>query len=298
MITKFGKRFIASYLAGMVSFPRQDLAIGIAGSSDYASADTNTRLGFEYYRLPVSFGSIDINTDGGGNSTYAIVYKATLPQDVAGVIKEIALYPGSRTSSNAFDDKIISDFENNLTWFDLSNDIPELVSYSAETPQYPVPRIGSSLMMIEAEASSSKEYFSSILPFDISGYSGNDSLVLAYHKADTNLSSIKLKMYTSDTSYYIATFNVSGAVGSKIASLNLSSLTTQNSPSNIVTKIGIEVTASSGGDTVAYLEGLRLNDEDTFDPTFGMIARDVLTTPLQKNAGKTVDIEYKIGLTF
>jgi len=298
MITKFGKRFIASYLAGMVSFPKQDIAIGIAGGSDYASADTNTRLGFETYRLPASFGSIDIQTDAGGNSTYAVVYKATLPQDVAGTIKEIALYPGSRTSSNSFDDKVLSDFENNLVWFNNSNANPALVAYSEEEPTYPVPRMGSSLMMIDVSASSSEEYISSVLPFDISGYGANDSIVLAYNKEDLNLSSIKLKMYTSNTAYYMATFNVSGATGHKIASVNFSALTSHNSPSNSVIKIGVEVTAGSGGDTVAYLEGLRINDEDTFDPTFGMIARDVLPTPLQKNAGKPVDIEYKIGLIF
>jgi len=298
MITKFGKRFIASYLAGMVSFPKQDIAIGISGASDYASADTNTRLGFEFYRLPASFGSIDIQTDEQGNSTYAVVYKTTVPQDIAGTIKEIALYPGSRTSTNSFDSKILSDFENNLVWFNSSNQNPELVAYSEAEPTFPVPRMGSSLMMIDVSASSSEEYTSSILPFDISGYGSNDSIVLAYHKEDSNLSSIKLKLYSSATAYYEATFNVSGATGHKMSSINFSSLTSNHNPSNSINKIGIQVTAGSGGDTVAYLEGVRINDEDTFDPTFGMIARDVLPTPLQKNAGKPIDIEYKIGLTF
>jgi hypothetical protein len=298
MITKFGKRFIASYLAGMVSFPKQDIAIGIAGSTDYAAADSNTRLGFEFYRLPASFGSIDIQTDGGGNSTYSVIYKATLPQDIAGVIKEICLYPGSRTSVNNFDSKFISDFENNLVWFDVAEQNPTLVAYSEETPEYPVPRIGSSLIMVETPQSTSEQYTATVSTFDISGYSANDSLTLAYEKADTNLSSIKVKLYSSDTAYHMATFTASGAAGPKIATVNLSSLTTHNSPTSTITKVGIEVTAGSSGDSVVYLDGLRINDEDTFDPTFGMIARDVLVTPLEKKAGKPVDIEYKIGLTF
>lgn len=298
MITKFGKRFLSSYLAGMVSFPKQDIAIGIAGSSDYAEADTNTRLGFEFYRLPVSFGSIDIQTDGGGNSTYAVIYKATLPQDISGTIKEIALYPGSRTSLNNFDSKYLSDFENNLIWNNLSNQNPALVAYSEETPEYPVPRIGSSLIMIDVDPSSSEEYIAKVSPFDISGYSANDSLTLAYQKADTNLSSIEAKLYSSDTSYYTATFTASGAAGQKIQTVNISGLTSTNSPSTTITKIGIKVNSNAGGTAVVYLDGLRINDEDTFDPTFGMIARDVLVTPLEKKAGKPVDIEYKIGLTF
>lgn len=298
MITKFGKRFIASYLAGMVSFPKQDIAIGVSDGTDYAASDSNTRLGFEFYRLPASFGSIDIQTDGGGNSTYSVIYKATLPQDVAGIVKEIALYPGSRTSINNFDSKFISDFENNLSWTDLSGQNPALVAYSEEDPIYPVPRIGSSLIMIETPQGSSEEYSATISPFDISGYSANDSLSLVYEKDDTNLSSIKVKLYSSDTAYHMATFTASGAAGQKIANINLSALTTHNGPTSTITKVAIEVTAGSGGDSVVYLDGLRINDEDTFDPTFGMIARDVLVTPLEKKAGKPVDIEYKIGLTF
>jgi hypothetical protein len=298
MITKFGKRFIASYLAGMVSFPKQDIAIGVSDGTDYAASDSNTRLGFEFYRLPASFGSIDIQTDGGGNSTYSVIYKATLPQDIAGIVKEIALYPGSRTSINNFDSKFISDFENNLSWTDLSGQNPALVAYSEEDPIYPVPRIGSSLIMIETPQGSSEEYSATISPFDISGYSANDSLSLVYEKDDTNLSSIKVKLYSSDTAYHMATFTASGAAGQKIANINLSALTTHNGPTSTITKVAIEVTAGSGGDSVVYLDGLRINDEDTFDPTFGMIARDVLVTPLEKKAGKPVDIEYKIGLTF
>lgn len=296
MITKFGKRFIASYLAGMVSFPKQDIAIGIAGSSDYASADTNTRLGFEYYRLPATFGSIDIQTDGGGNSTYSVIYKTTLPQDVAGVIKEIALYPGTRTSTNNFDSKFLSDFENNLVWTNPSGQNPALVSYSEDTPEYPVPRIGSSLVLIDVLASGSEEYVASVPTFNLGGYSGNDSITLVY-KEDANLSSVKVKLYSSDTSYYMATFNGSGTAGERIEDLNISALTAHNNPTTSIVKIGIQVTAGAG-DTELYLDGLRINDEDTFDPTFGMIARDVLVTPLEKKAGKPVDIEYKIGLTF
>jgi hypothetical protein len=297
MITKFGKRFIASYLANMVAFTKQDIAIGIAGSSDYASSDNNTRLGFEYYRLPATFGSIDIQTDGGGNSTYSVVYKTTLPQDIAGVIKEIALYPGSRTSANNFDSKFLSDFENNLIWENLSEQNPALVAYSEDTPEYPVPRIGSSLVLVEVPASSSDEYITDIAPLNLSGYSANDSLSLVY-KEDANLSSIKIKLYSSDTSYFMATINGGGTVAEKIANIQLSALTSHNNPTSSIVKIGVQVTASASGDTELYLDGLRINDEDTFDPTFGMIARDVLSTPLEKKAGKPVDIEYRIGLTF
>ena len=65
-----------------------------------------------------------------------------------------------------------------------------------------------------------------------------------------------------------------------------------------ITQIGVEVTAGSGGATTVYFDGIRINDEDTFDPAFGMISRSVLDSPLQKASGRQVDIEYKLKLGF
>ena len=57
------------------------------------------------------------------------------------------------------------------------------------------------------------------------------------------------------------------------------------------------ITASAGNTTV-YLDAIRINDEDTFDPGYGLISRSVLSTPLIKKAGRPVDIEYKLQLDF
>ena len=187
MITKFGKRFLAQYLAGNLRFPAQDLAVGIDSTAVNASGN-DTRLGFEFYRLPVTLGTIDIQTDSNGDSTYAVVYKTTLPQDVAGTITEIGLYPSSRDSINNFDSKFISDFENNLLWTDENDNSPEIVST-------PTPRIGATMFKVDATASSSKEYKSKYDSFNMSGYSTNDTITLAFNQVDTNLSSIKIKFY-------------------------------------------------------------------------------------------------------
>ena len=90
MITKFDKRFLTNYLAGNAVFDSKDFALGIGGSTE---ADTNTRLDFEFFRIPVFFGSIDIETNEGassitardgestiapGDALYSVVYKSTL----------------------------------------------------------------------------------------------------------------------------------------------------------------------------------------------------------------------------
>ena len=304
MITKFGKRFLTSYIAGASDFNGKDLALGI-GSTAVDANGNDTRLEFEFYRLPVTLGSFDISqtgVDGGGNPifAYTAIYKATVPQDVSGVISEIGLYPGIRSSNNNYDSKFITSFENNINWVDTSNNNPVLRSNST-SPAFTA-KIGESMVQFDVNQSTSKEYKNSIVNLDLSGYSVNDSLSIAYKKNDNNVTAIRVKLYSSDTQYYYADFTPSSGTGDKIQSISMSSVfsnisATAPDPTNI-TKIGVEVTAGAGGPTTVYFDGLRINDEDTFDPQYGLISRSILTTPLQKPSGRPVDIEYKLQLEF
>jgi hypothetical protein len=304
MITKFGKRFLTSYIAGASDFNSKDLAIGIGNTAVDANGN-DTKLEFEFYRLPVTLGSFDISqtgVDGGGNPifAYTAIYKATVPQDVSGVISEVGLYPGVRSSNNSYDSKFITSFENNINWLDSSNNNPVLRSNST-TPAFTA-KIGESMVQFDVNQSTSKEYKNSIVNLDLSGYSVNDSLSIAYKKNDNNVTAIRVKLYSSETQYYYADFTPSSGTGDKIQSISMSSVfsnisTTAPDPTNI-TKIGVQVTAGSGGPTTVYFDGLRINDEDTFDPQYGLISRSVLTTPLQKPSGRPVDIEYKLQLEF
>ncbi len=296
MITKFGKRFISNLLAGNVSLANRDLAFGIGST---AANDGNTRLEFEFYRMPASFGSIEI-IDNNGTYEYYVIYKGTLPQDVAGEIKEIALFPGTRTSINNFDSQFIADFEDQTSWFDSGGFNPTPYD-DLVTP--PAAKIGTRMMQVTATSNSTKEYKANINSFDISGYSVNDTLALAYYKNDNNLSNIKVRFYSSATDYYEATLVSSPASGTghRISSVNLRTMLNNpvNSPvANDISQISIIVTATSGGSSTVYFDGLRINDEDTFDPTFGMISRSVLATSLNKVAGRPTDIEYKMEITF
>jgi hypothetical protein len=297
LITKFGKRFISSYLAGTTVSPTKDLAFGI-DSTAVQSNGNDTRLGFEFYRIPVSFGSIDIQTDVSGNSTYSIVYQATIPQDVSGIIKEIGLYPGLKSSINNYDSKFIADFENNLMWFKSDGANPELV---ATTTSNISPRVGSYFSKIGVSASQSMEFVCSYSGLDLSGYTASDSLSFAYNQENTNLDSIVFRFYSSDSSYYSATFAGAASVTdtNKIAKVLFSSLVANNAYADLtsIIKIGVVITAKSSGQAVVYLDALRIDDEDTFDANFGLISRSVVS-PIEKIAGKPVDIEYRINLGF
>lgn len=304
MITKFGKRFLTSHLAGSLDFTKKEIAFGI-GNTAANPKGNDTKLNFEFYRLPVSVGSIDISqtgVDGDGDPvfSYTAIYQATIPQDVAGVISEVALYPASRTSKNNFDSKLITTFENNILWTDSNGSNPPIQINNQSFTS----KIGENAVYFQAPASTSVEYKTPTGTLDLSGYSINDSLAIAYNKADANISKIRVKFYSSATQYCYLDFTPTSGTGDKIQSATLNSLFSNTSATppdftNII-NLGVEITASSGGTTTVYFDGIRINDEDTFDPAYGMISRTVLTGGdiITKTSGRQVDIEYKLQLGF
>lgn len=289
LITKFGKRFLTNFIAGNVEDASKDLAFGI--DSTAATVD-DTRLGFEFYRVPVLLNSTDIQTVG-SSTTYSVVYKATIPQEVSGVISEVGLYPSNRRSINNFDSKFITDFSNFLDWTDGDGFNPLSEATGA--------KIGDNVLTMSSDATSANEYTSSI-SLDISGYSNADSIRLAYYKNEADLQSITLKMYSSDTDYYSTIITPTSGTGYRVTDeILLSSFfsgPTGSPDKSQINKIGIVVTPTSGNSTSVGLDGLRINDEDTFDPIFGLISRSVLGTPLTKLNGRQVDVEYKLDLSF
>jgi hypothetical protein len=219
------------------------------------------------------------------------VYKATIPQDVVGYITEVGLYPEYKESLASYDSKFIADFDNQLDW----TNAPSITTTDARVGQY--------LLSMSSDGTSLKEYKANIQPIDLSGYSVNDTLKLAYVKNDANLQNIVIKLYSSTLDYYSVTIIPDSGTGYKMSSdikienLFLNASTLNVDPSNI-NQIGVTITPVSGQSTTVGLDALRINDEDTFDPNFGLISRSVLSTPLVKLAGRQVDVEYRLDLGF
>lgn len=308
MITKFGKRFLISYLSGNNSFLSKELALGIGSTAPNAKGN-DTKLEFEFYRLPVELSSFNIlqtgvDIDGDPVFDYFITYKSTIPQDISGVISEIGLYPGDRTSFNNFDSKFITSFTNEFNWFSgLLNPSSQGNTIDSNGNYTFLSKVSDSMIRVDVTSGQTKEYINSLISDDISGYSINDTIAIAYKKADNNVSKIRVKFYSSDLAYYYVDFTPESGTGDKIQSVSLNNLFSNYTaapnlpdPSSII-KIGVETTAS-GGNTTVYFDAIRINDEDTFDPTYGLISRSVLSTPLIKKPGRPVDIEYKLQLEF
>jgi hypothetical protein len=222
ILTKFGKRFLTNYLAGSTSFNSKNIVIGIG---DKAATVDDNRLDFEFYSSPVDISSPNIETDPiTGITTYSVIYKTSLPNDVVGVIKEVGLFPAQSSTKTDYSDRYVSSFENALPWTDSSGNNPTLVLS-------PTPRLGSYLFQVTApevtspSTYSTKEY-SFNTDFNLSGYSIYDSLTLAFRQADTNLDYIYLRFYSGISDYFEARISGDASITSpnKIKSLMLSDL--------------------------------------------------------------------------
>jgi hypothetical protein len=284
MITKFGKRFLTNFVAGNSSFSSKEMAIGIATGTEYALSDTNSRLGFEFYRVPIRVGGIDIDSSV-SPIKYTVIYSATLPTNIAGKINEIGIYSGQSYSRNLYESKFISNFELPYQW----SPEPEIDQTNS--------RVGDSSLTFTSNAAAPREYTYILDSMDISGYNPLDTLSFSYKANDANLSSLKVRLYSSNTDYLEFTFT-GHSVGNNIKNLNMSTgVSTGTFNPQSVVKLGIIVTPTTAQTSVS-MDGLRINDEDTFDPEYGLIARSILDSTMIKVIGREASIEFKLDLSF
>jgi hypothetical protein len=290
VITRFGKRFLTNFIAGNTNFKNKDIALGIGST---AATELDTRLQFEFYKAPVSFGSIDIQWDQATSSyTYTVIYSAKIPASVTGLIKEIGLYPAGINNKTFYSDQVLNSFEDQTEWLNAGNSANISTSYS---------RIGPTTVYWSTTGSTSKEYKYSTPIKNLSGYSVNDSIALSIYQADNYLSKVRVKFYSSDTEYYYVDLTPSSSTGYDIPSSLLTNLFTNKvgSPDlSLINQIGIEIFPESGQNTTVHFDGLRINDEDTYDINYGIISRSVLSSAITKIAGRSVDIEYRLQLSW
>ena len=260
------------------------MALGIATQTEYPLLDTNSRLGFEFYRIPIRQGGIDIDSSV-SPVKYTVIYSATIPTNIAGKINEIGIYSGQSYSRNLYDSKFISNFELPYQWS------PEP---TLDQSDY---RVGDSSLIFTSNGTAAREYYYEIGDMDISGYNPLDTLSFSYKANDANLASLKVRLYSSDSDYLEFTFT-GHSVGYNIKSLLMSAgVSTGTFNSQSVTKLGIIVTPTSTQTSVS-VDGLRINDEDSFDPEYGLIARSLLDSTMVKVIGRESAIEFKLDLSF
>lgn len=277
LITDVGRRHILNYLANKVTDRNRYIGIGIGSS---ATATSNYKLDFEINKYQVYTSTVDY-------SSGTIIMKAQLPLQLAATISELALFPGVSTSRDA-DNRVITFFNNDSYWTNGS-----YVSDSANS------KINNTSFQIQSLSGSPVTASSTDIPFSLYGYSTDDSMSIAFKQNDVNLEYIDIILYSSDSDYYTYRVNGTAVVGHRIVEIPLSNLlaVSAGSPNDSINKIALKVKASSSNNTVVDFDGIRINDNDTYVQETGAISRAVLISPIIKEFGRVLDLEYRLVIS-
>lgn len=289
IITDAGKDIIAKYLAGIVGSYAGSIAVG---SGPTAAAVTDDALEFEFARTPITVR----NVTGPSSGIYQVSFKGTLSTQVEGVIKESAIISQTFNKyAGSFGDRLITDFSASRGW-EASNSIGVTTSY--ELQEADTVRVGPEGIKITATSTSSSHTISNINIYgDFSGYSGSDTVALAYSRYLVDPSTqIVIVFYTDDDNFFTGTLNIpqySSAVWDyNIVSISKGSFLPAGTPAwDNIASCSISVYPGDIG-TNLILDAVSILDTDYINPDYVMTSRTVATTPIIKQAGKTMDVEY------
>lgn len=274
LITDEGKRLVLRYLAGQA--PSLGGAIGLGVSAVAANA-ADIALGFEIERIPVDLRNADYTTD-------VVLFKGTIDQDTTFKIYEAGLWStASNNLSGEFDSRL-------LTTFDL-----ELEEWTNVVVDTTANRTSVDAVRVDAAISSTTSPRLEV-DMDLSGYSVNDTFLLAFSKPNNNISTIKMVFEDVISG---GSLTLSKTVSSLPSGYNVISFRKGDFVANgtvnwdNINSMGFDVTA---GGTAGYviLDGVRVEDTDTPNQDFILVSHTVLSSPLEKTNVAPMDVEYAL----
>jgi hypothetical protein len=134
---------------------------------------------------------------------------------------------------------------------------------------------------------------------NLSGYSAADEFVFAFYADNGNVSSIRYRFLTDASNYYDFTIPAASiSTGFNIVRLTKAAAVAAGAP-NWASIVALEVTVSakSTGSVTVNLEGIRVEDIDSPNPNYVMVARSLLAVPFDKVAGRIQEVEFPLGVT-
>jgi len=281
LITTAGKKLIADYLAGNASSWAGALAIGIGTTTAVVS---DVRLDFEFYRSPVTGKAVSYGTGTGG--AHVITVKSMIDNTISGTIYEIGVF------SDEFDEKagagggvVISIGDSSEPWYVNSSGWVE----NPNTPDTTNQRIGNDAVLL-----GTGNYRLTGIDLDLSAYSSSDLFKFAMMKISGTVSTLAIRFNTDDSNYYSYSPTVATAMSGTTyttSSFAKSNWTATGSPSwSSITSIEFITT----GTNTYIMDGLRISDTDTNNPSYALISRSVLTTPVPKVESSQMEVEYYV----
>lgn len=287
LITNNGRKIIMQYLAGIKNNWASNIGIGAISTTPTLN---DVELNFETARFPVTLktfkSAVDLDPD-------LIILRTTLPANMYANIYEIGTYPNNAVDivSNK-NNRIITDFSDLTNWV-TDGGQTYITGFMPMAEQSP--RIGGYSVELTPSTSFNNNTFS----FSISEYSNKDNLqILAYNTVQGTLT-VKLK----DINGYYANFvyNLSDNSGYQILSAAFPAIIVDsngNSVSSSTQLLGTinSITISTDTTAVVTVDAIKASATNEVSSTDYIISKSVLTTPIAKDYGTTLDIEYYIQL--
>jgi hypothetical protein len=281
-LTLLGRSNALNAMLGLTQSFASTLGIGIDSTANGSGTFHNkTDLGFSVGKYPVL--SSSLGTDG---SRDLLVYTSRINDTSRYTIRELGLFSNQLSASSDLNSLTLLNFESGdpikeivggtAYYLSDSNSYVENATFEKDNTNS---RIGSYSVKVPL----SSTIFMDEMNLDLSSFYASDSLVFAYYASAAM--TVTLKFYSgSSNQNYTFTANAQGYFVQ-----TLEKGTTTIDWSNI-TKI--EIVTSSGG--FAILDGLKISKFKATDSIDGLLSRVVLSSPINKEAGSVIDIEYNL----
>lgn len=272
MITNKGKELISRYVAGRGESWAGAIELGVG---ETAATVNDTSLVYPFTRVPIDY--IDFDP-----TTYVVTARATVPQEVVGVFHEIGVFSEEDFPEGEFGHTTIFNFTDDTT-YQVTNGT--LTSDNV--------RLGDQAYKLSAPNGGTAEIRGFAVANDYSSYTGNDVFNLAYFYTNTGgAPSINVRFETTLTDYFLHSFTPT--TGYNIETFTRDSVSQVGNPSwASIGSIYFEVTAQAD----VTLDGIAIEDTINF-PTYGMVAREVLSPEIVKASGAEREITFTLTLGF
>lgn len=281
MISTEGKTHIKRYLAGYVPSIAQSIAVGIGNKAEAAG---DTKLQFEVSRADIVLTSFDFTNN-------RLVFKAPVPEDFGGSIYEVAIYSTSVDEvAGEFGSQLLTTFDSDTEDWNNPTTLADSV-FSTDGG-----RVGNDSLRQNPAAGGSVTDALTELFLDLSGHSNADKFVFAFNVRNAFVSSINFRFLTDSANYYTITLGAQTA-GYKIVEAAKSTAVATGSPSwENITEMRVTTNSTAGGGGLVDFDAIRIDDVDTINQDYVMVARESLSTPFVKQEGKVQEVEFTLDV--
>lgn len=274
LITNYGRIAILRYLASIATVYAGTIAIG---SSNHIASITDKELGFEIAQAPIKVRSVDYNNS-------EILFKATFDPGEKMIITEIGMYPDdSLRRSN-----MLYFFDADELWSGVQSRNLADVRLGASGIENTALSGGTSTVSMDSQLN-----LANTLP--------TDKFCLAFITYDDNCEKITVNFNDINGDIISADFipethlNGDGTAQYQVCEVLKQTFTNQSKEWEQIMSVDIDIVAKTSTNTTIVLDGFRLSDSN-IPAGSEIVSITSLGTPVTKNSGCTLDIQYSLSV--